>query len=67
MDVKYVTQKCVPVADCMSHLIDVTSDNDYPSLNLQIADLGVEENVNWSEIRRFSMNDPTMVRLTRVI
>ena len=67
MDVKYVTRKCVPVADCMSCLIDVTSGKDDPSLNLQIADLGVEPNVNWSEIRRSSMNDPTMVRLARVI
>ena len=69
MDVKYVTHKCVPVVDCMSCLIDITSDKDDPSLNLQIADLGVDTNVqvDWNEIRKSCMNDPMMVRLARVL
>ena len=35
MDVKYVTHKCVPVADCMSCLIDVTSGKDDPILTFK--------------------------------
>ena len=38
------------------------------TLTLQIADLGVEPmNIDWDNIRRFMMNDPTLVRLARVI
>ena len=42
MNIKYVTQKNVPIADCLSHLADVKSDTckDDPTLDLQIADLG---------------------------
>ena len=37
-------------------------------LNLQFADLGMEPvNIDWDNIRRFMMNDPTLVRLARVI
>ena len=61
MDLKYVTHKCVPLSDCTSHLIDITSGKDDPSLNLQIADFGVEATVNWNEIRKSCMLDPTMV------
>ena len=39
MDVHYVTQKCVPIADCMSQLIDVKTGKDDPILDLQIADI----------------------------
>ena len=29
-------------------------------------DLGIDQpNINWSEIRRMTMNDPTMVRLAK--
>ena len=38
------------------------------SLNLQIADVTMANNpIDWNEIRRSNMNDPTMVRLARVI
>ena len=68
MNVEYVTQKCVPVADCLSRLISPNSAQEDKSLNLQIADLGVEPvNIDWDNIRRFMMNDPTLVRLARVI
>ena len=68
MNVEYVTQKCVPVADCLSRLISPNSAQEDESLNLQIADLGVEPvNIDWDNIRRFMMNDPTLVRLARVI
>ena len=32
IDVQYITQKCVPVADCMSRLVDIKTGNDDPSL-----------------------------------
>ena len=67
MDVKYVTHKCVPVADCMSRLIDIKTGKDDPSLNLQIADVTLNTDINWNQIKKMNMNDPTMVRLARVI
>ena len=42
MNVNYVTSKHVPVADCLSRLINVKSAQEDDTLNLQIADLGVE-------------------------
>ena len=68
MDVQYVTQKHIPIADCLSRLVvDDTAVED-ESLNLQIVDLGVENvSIDWANIRQFSMNDPTLVRLARVI
>ena len=42
MNVKYVTSKHVPVADCLSRLINIRSTQEDDTLNLQIADLGVE-------------------------
>ena len=47
MSVQYVTHKCVPIADCMSWLIDFTTSEDNPSLNLQIADV-TRANINWN-------------------
>ena len=68
MNIEYVTQKCVPVADCLSRLIIPNSAQEDETLNLQIADLGVEPmNIDWDNIRRFIMNDPTLVRLATVI
>ena len=68
MNVEYVTQKCVPVADCLNRLISPNSAHEDETLNLQIADLGVEPvNIDWDNITRFMMNDPTLVRLARVI
>ena len=42
MNVKYVTSKHVPVADCLSRLINLKRAQEDDTLNLQIADLGVE-------------------------
>ena len=68
MNVEYVTSKCVPVADCLSRLINAKSAQEDETLNLQIANLGVEPvNIDWANIRRFTMLDPTLVRLARVI
>ena len=68
MNVKYMTQKCVPVANCLSRLISPNSAQEDETLNLQIADLGMEPvNIDWDNIRRFTMNNPTLVRLARVI
>ena len=68
MDIKYVTSKCVPVADCLRRLINAKSAQEDESLNLQITNLGVEPvNIDWDNIRRFRMLDPTLVRLARVI
>ena len=62
MNIEYVTQKCVPITDCLS------SAQEDESLNMQITDLGVElVSIDWDNIRRFMMNDPTLVRLARVI
>ena len=68
MNVEYVTNKCVPVANCLSRLINAKSAQEDETLNLQIADLGVEPvNIDWANIRRFTMLDPTLIRLARVI
>ena len=68
MDVHYVTQKHVPIADCLSRLVVNTTAVEDESLNLQIVDLGVENiRIDWANIRQFSMNDPTLVCLARVI
>ena len=54
--------------DCLSRLISPNSVQEDETLNLQIADLGVEPmNIDWDNIRRFTMNDPTLVRPARVI
>ena len=42
---------------------------DDPTLDLQIADiaLAVDNSIDWNQIRKANMIDPTMVRLARVI
>ena len=42
MNIEYMTQKCVPIADCLSRLISPNSAQEDESLNWQIADLDVE-------------------------
>ena len=62
MDVKYVTHKHVPVADCLSQLINVQSAKEDDSLNLQIAYLTVEPvKIDWANVRKFTLVDPTLV------
>ena len=49
-------------------MINAKSAQKDESLNLQITDLGVEPvQIDWQNIRRFTMNDPTLVRLAKVI
>ena len=68
MNVEYVTSKRVPVANCLSRLINAKSAQKDESLNLQITDLGVEPmKIDWQNIRIFTMNDPTLVKLAKVI
>ena len=68
MEIKYVTQKCVPMADCLSQLVDVKTGKVDPSLNLQIADITLNTaTIDWNQIRRMNVNDPTMIRLAWVI
>ena len=68
MNVNYVTSRHVPVADCLSRLINVKSAQEDDTLNLQIANLGVEPvRIDGQNIRRFTMNDPTLIRLAKVI
>ena len=68
MNVSYVTSKHVPVANCLSRLINTKSAHKDETLNLQIADLSVEPVwIDWQNIRRFTMNDPTLVRLPKII
>ena len=52
MEVQYVTQKHIPIADCLSRLVvDDTAVED-ESLNLQIVGLGVENmRIDWANIR----------------
>ena len=56
MNVKYVTQKNVSIADCLSCLVNIKRDNckDDPTLDLQIADLGVHNDIkiDWAMIRQ---------------
>ena len=67
MNTNYVKSKHVPVANCLSRLINAKSACK-DETNLQIADLGVEAvQIDWQNIRRFTMNDPTLVRLAKVI
>ena len=71
MNIKYATQKKVPIANCLSCLIDVKSDNykDDPTLDQQIADLGIHNDVkiDWAMIRQQTMQDRTLMKLVMVI
>ena len=69
MDVQYVTHKCVPIANCMSRLTNLKTGIDDPSLSLQIADVTVtnSDSIDWNQIKRGYLNDPTMVKLAQVI
>ena len=42
MNINNVTIKHVPVADCLNRLINIKSAHEDETLNLQIANLGVE-------------------------
>ena len=66
MHVKYVTQKCVPIADCMSRFVNLKSGIEDPTLNLQIADV-TKTNVIWNQIKLPCLKDPTMIQLARII
>ena len=35
MNIKYVTQKNVPIVDCLSHLVEIKTSEEDPTLNLQ--------------------------------
>ena len=68
MNVEYVISKHVPVADCLSRLVNINSAQEDDTLNVQIANLGVGPvQIDWQNIRRFTMNDPSLVRLAKVI
>ena len=66
MQVKYVTHKCIPIADCMSRLVNLKSGIKDPTLNLQIADV-TKTNVNWNQIKLSCLENPTMIQLARII
>ena len=63
MDIQYVTQKCLQIANCMSRLTGIKTGKDDPSLNLQIANVTVTSSIDWNQIKKANMIDPTMVRL----
>ena len=65
INIQYVTHKCVPIADCMSWLIDLKTGKD-PSLNLQIANV-TRANINWNQIKVACLDDPTMIELACTI
>ena len=66
MRVKYITHKCVPIADCMSRLVNLKSGVEDTTLNLQIADV-TKTNVNWNQIKLSCLEDPTMIQLAHII
>ena len=66
MQIKYITHKYIPIADCMSRLVNLKSGIEDPTLNLQIADI-TKTNVNWNQIKLSCLEDPTMIQLARII
>ena len=68
MNIVYMTHKCVPMADCLSRLVDVKMGKGDPTLNLQIADVRLDQMpIDWNQVRKSYLNDPTMVKLARII
>ena len=68
-DVKYISQKHVPLADCLSRLCSNNSKED-PSLDIQIAELydGRDpSNVDWNTIQNQTMRDVILVKLAMVV
>ena len=68
-DVKYVSQKHVPLADCLSRLCSNNSEED-PSLDIQIAELynGCDPmNVDWNTIREQTMRDVKLVKVPMAV
>ena len=45
MNIKYVTHKHVPIANCLSRLVDIKTSEEDPTLDLRIADLGIHNDV----------------------
>ena len=52
-----MTQKNVSIADCLSHLVDVKTCKHDSTLDLQIADLGIHDDVtvDWVTMRKQTM------------
>ena len=69
MDIKYVMQKIVLIADSLSHLVNVKTCEDDSTLDLQIANLGIHGDikVDWETIRQQAMRDETLIKLATVI
>ena len=69
MDDKYVTQKNVPIADCLSHLVIIKTYEDDSTLDLQIANLAIHGDikVDWETIRQQMRRDETLITLVTVI
>ena len=68
MNIVYVTHKCVPMADCLSQLVDVKTGKEDPTLNLQIANVRLDQMpIDWNQVRKSYLNDPSMVKLARII
>ena len=66
INIQYVIHKCVPIADCMSRLIDHKTGKEDPSLNLQITNV-TRANINWNQIKVTCLDDPTMIELACTI
>ena len=66
MHAKYITHKCIPIADCMSRFVDLKSGVEDPTLNLQITDI-TKTNVNWNQIKLSCLENPTMIQLACII
>ena len=58
-----MTHKCVPIADCMSWLIDLKTCKEDPSLNLQIADV-TRANINWEPNQNRLFGQPNNDRIS---
>ena len=53
MNVVYVTHKFVPMADCLSCLVDAKTGKEDPTLNLQIANVRLDQTpIDWDRMKK---------------
>ena len=58
----------MPMADCLSCLVDAKMGKEDPTLNLQIADVRLDQTpIDWDRMKKSYLDDATMVKLARTI
>ena len=56
------------MADCLSCLVDAKTGKEDPTLNLQIADVRLDQMpIDWNQMKKSYLNDLAMVKLARVM